>query len=76
MTDGGHVRRTGPETVRPVHPLRSRLSEDVVRGVLAVAGVRADEVARARALLLTTSWCRAEEVASELVDCYVGRRMP
>ncbi|MDQ3756830.1 MAG: hypothetical protein M3394_03160 [Actinomycetota bacterium] len=56
--------------------LRQRLSDQVVDDVLAVPYVRADVVERARALLHTARWCRSEEVASELVDCYVGRRLP
>ena len=56
--------------------LRQRLSDDVVDGFLAVPHVRAEVVARARALLHTGRWCHSEEIASELVDCYVGRRLP
>jgi hypothetical protein len=56
--------------------LRQRLSDDVVDDVLAVPHVRPEVVARARALLHTTRWCRSEEIASELVDCLVGRRLP
>lgn len=56
--------------------LRQSLSEDVIEDLLAVPPVRPDVVARARALLHTARWCRAEEVASELVDCYVGQRVP
>jgi hypothetical protein len=56
--------------------LKTRLSDDVLEGVLAVPTIRADVVARARALLHTTRWCRAEEVASELVDCFVEHRLP
>ena len=56
--------------------LKRRLSADVLEGVLAVPGVRPDEVARARVLLHTAQWCRAEEVASELVDCFIAQRLP
>ncbi|HVF73758.1 MAG TPA: hypothetical protein VM938_01810 [Acidimicrobiales bacterium] len=56
--------------------LKSRLSADVLEGLLAVPGVRHDEVARARRLLHSPRWCRAEEVASELVDCFVAQRLP
>jgi hypothetical protein len=38
--------------------------------------VRPDAVARARRLLASPSWCRAEEVASHLVDCLVGHELP
>ena len=56
--------------------LRERLPENVIEDMLAVPRVRADVVARARALLHTTQWCRSDEVASELVDCYVDHRLP
>ena len=65
-----------PEATTPMQQLRQRLPEDVITDLLAVPSVRADEVARARALLHTARWCRAEEIASELVDCYVGHRLP
>lgn len=52
------------------------LSPFVVDGILAAPAVRADAVARARRLLASPSWCRAEEVAEELVACYVGQRLP
>lgn len=55
--------------------LRYRLSDDVLENVLAVPGVRPDVVARARALL-DDAPCRAEEIAAELVDCYVAQRLP
>lgn len=55
--------------------LRYRLSDDVLENVLAVPGVRAEVVARARALLGDTP-CRAQEIAAELVDCYVAQRLP
>jgi hypothetical protein len=38
--------------------------------------VRPEAVARARELLASAGWCRAEEVASELVDCLVRHRLP
>jgi hypothetical protein len=38
--------------------------------------IRPEAVARARQLLATPSWCRAEEVASRLVDCLVDHRLP
>jgi hypothetical protein len=44
--------------------------------VLGGPTVRRDAVARARDLLRDQRWCRAEEVASTLVDCLVGGRMP
>jgi hypothetical protein len=56
--------------------LKTRLPQDVIADVFAVPGIRPEVVARARALLHTTRWCRAEEVASELVDCLVEHRLP
>lgn len=38
--------------------------------------VRPDAVARARQLLASPSWCRAEEVAAHLVDCLVDHELP
>lgn len=69
-------RPTGPEATTPMQQLRLRLSDDVIDDVLAGPGVRPDVVARARALLHTTRWCRADEIAAELVDCYVDHRLP
>ena len=47
-----------------------------VEGVLRGSTVRREAVARARVLLASSAWCRSEEVADELVECYVGRRLP
>lgn len=44
--------------------------------LLSSAVVRPDAVARARRLLESPSWCRAEEVADRLVEAYVGNRLP
>ena len=38
--------------------------------------VRPEAVARARQLLASPSWCRAEEVASHLIDCLVDHQLP
>lgn len=72
----GRTTQNGPEATRHMHELKDRLPEDVLNGVLAVPPVRAEAVARARALLGTARWCRAEEVAAELVDCFVANRVP
>ncbi len=61
---------------RPAAITQERLAAEVVERLLATPPVRPDAVARARALLASTTWCRAEEVAAELVDCYVTRRLP
>ena len=52
------------------------LSDGLIAQVLAFPPVRPDAVQRGRDLLGTPTWCRAEEVASELVDCLVGGRLP
>ncbi len=44
--------------------------------LLSASVVRPDAVARARRLLESPSWCRAEEVAERLVECYVGHQLP
>ncbi len=53
-----------------------RLSMELVERLVATPRVRDEAVARARALLASGTWCRAEEVAAEMVDCYVTRRLP
>lgn len=73
---GGRQVQNRAEATRHMQELKTRLSADVLEGLLAVPGVRADEVARARVLLHSPQWCRAEEVASELVDCFVAQRLP
>ena len=44
--------------------------------VLASPSVRDEAVARGRTLLGSPSWCKADEVAEELVRCYVGHLVP
>lgn len=67
----GQQESENPMTHAPVsareHGLDSLFSSSVVRP---------DAVARARRLLESPSWCRAEEVADRLVECYVGNRLP
>ena len=54
-----------------------RVPDRLVRDVLAAPRVRPEAVARARVLLHSAGWeCRADEVASELVDAMVSRRLP
>ena len=48
----------------------------VLDRVLSTPSVRAAAVARGRALLASPAWCRADEVAAALLDCYVTRRLP
>lgn len=56
--------------------MRNDVPEQVAAGVAAAPWVRPEAVARARQLLGTPRWCRADEVAAELVDCLVTRRLP
>ena len=69
----GHERRPPP---RPAPEPTSGLPDGLLDHVLAAPTVRDEAVARARTLLQSASWCRADEVAAELVDCYVARRLP
>lgn len=50
--------------------------ERAVAVVMAFPPVRREAVSRGRALLASTGWCRADEVAAELVRCYAGRLVP
>ena len=65
-----------PETEGHPAGAGTPLPDHVLASVLSAPDVRADVVARARWLLQAPSWCRAEEVAAALVDCYVARRFP
>jgi hypothetical protein len=77
VTTAGHSRHHDRlEAEITMQQLRQRLSDEVVDDVLSLPHVRPEVVARARALLDGARWCRSEEVASELVDCFVGRRVP
>jgi hypothetical protein len=63
-----------PETTMLHNP---RIAGDVrLDALLTSTMIRPEAVARARQLLATPSWCRAEEVASQLVDCLVDHRLP
>lgn len=44
--------------------------------VLASPAVRNEAVCRGRRLLASPQWCRADEVAAELVRCYADRLVP
>lgn len=48
----------------------------LVHITLALPAVRPQAVGRARVLLDSSRWCRAHEVADELVRCYVARQVP
>jgi len=53
-----------------------QLDERVMARLLALPPVRPEAVVRGRRLLGSNSWCRANEVAAELVDCLVHHRIP
>jgi hypothetical protein len=42
----------------------------------ALPSVRHEAVGRARLLLASPAWCRADEVADRLIDCLVAGRVP
>jgi len=52
------------------------VAERAVALVLASPSVRSEAVCRGRTLLASPQWCRADEVAAELVRCYAGRLVP
>jgi hypothetical protein len=54
----------------------AQMHERAVARVLALPLVRPEAVTRARDLLRTPRWCRADEVAAELVTCLVERKLP
>lgn len=63
-----------PETAMPHRTMST--AEPRLDALLDSRVVRPEAVARARELLASATWCRAEEVAAELVDCLVGHRLP
>ena len=52
------------------------LHDHMVASVLALSSVRPEAVDRGRQRLGSAGWCKAEEVAAELVSCLVERRLP
>lgn len=60
----------------PAHGGTSHLDDGVLARVLAEPQVRPEALVRARALLDSRRWCRADEVADVLVTCLVERRLP
>lgn len=60
----------------PMPHAHASAAEPRLDNLLSSSMVRPEVVARARQLLASSSWCRAEEVAAQLVDCMVGRRLP
>jgi hypothetical protein len=44
--------------------------------VAALPSVRPEAIGRARLLLASPAWCRADEVADRLVDCLIRLRVP
>jgi hypothetical protein len=64
------------ELEAPMQHAHVSASEPRLDSLLSSSVVRPEAVARARQLLASSSWCHAEEVASQLVDCMVDRRLP
>jgi len=52
------------------------LHDHMVASVLALSPVRPEAVTRGRERLGSSCWCKADEVAAELVACLVERRLP
>ena len=52
------------------------LHDHMVASVLALSPVRPEAVTRGREVLGSNGWCKADEVAAELVACLVERRLP
>lgn len=50
--------------------------ERAISVVMASPAVRDEAVSRGRTLLASSQWCRADEVAEELIRCYAGRLVP
>lgn len=50
--------------------------EQAIAVVMASPAIRDEAVSRGRTLLASSHWCRADEVAAELVRCYAGRLVP
>lgn len=55
---------------------RPAVVERALAVVMATPPVRTEAVDRGRSLLASEQWCRADEVAAELVRCYAGRLVP
>lgn len=55
---------------------RAGVVEHAIAVVMASPAVRDEAVSRGRTLLASSQWCRADEVAAELVRCYAGRLVP
>ena len=52
------------------------LHDHMVASVLALSPVRPEAVTRGRERLGSSCWCKADEVAAELVACLVEGRLP
>jgi hypothetical protein len=52
------------------------LHDHIVASVMALSPVRPGAVDRAREHLGSGTWCKADEVAAELIACLVERRLP
>ena len=70
--------RQGSQQESEIHMSHASASvyESRLDSLLSSPVVRPDAVARARRLLESSGWCRAEEVADRLVECLVGNSVP
>lgn len=57
-------------------PGQSGVVDMAMAVVLAAPATRDEAVSRGRTLLASAQWCRADEVAAELLRCYTGRLVP
>ena len=73
-TDVNLARLTSHEA--PRLEIRPAIVDRALAAVLASPAIRQEAVARGRQLLASPCWCKAEEVAAELVRCYAGRLLP
>jgi hypothetical protein len=73
--DNGRIER-GQEPNTEMHTQELSAVDTRLDGLLAAPVVRPEAVARARQLLASSSWCRAEEVAARLLDCMIGNHLP
>jgi len=64
------------EPENPMPQPTTSAAEPQLDTLLTATVVRPEAVARARQLLASARWCRAEEVAARLVDALVDHRLP
>ena len=70
-TSAGHRTRGGALITE-----QAGVVEQAVAIVMASPAIRTEAITRGRSLLASAQWCRADEVAAELLRCYAGRLVP